>query len=313
MQLQAFPIYSSISEQFRYNPKLQGFANYYLYAPKTSLLPFLLRKPSDQVLLDCVRIMYPDNTEYAILEASALQYQLFSNKQFDYIFYYGSPIEGLNMPCGQYYLELLLGTFKYYSEVFTVHNNLDKLLKLQYFSDTTIGYLTYQTGWKQELYFDSELTEPEYPTNIEDAKNGFDISVLTFGKVSKVVRIKQSDILPEYLIDALSIVPLHNHVTIGEYGEVDEVTVKPTWVIDGVLGTVEMEFAESQVLLTGCNEINGLVEVDTSGHVNYNPECGAEPTTEPIWQNTGNIRCQQIEVRETAWRAMESSAYCQTN
>lgn len=310
MQIQAFPIYVTRQEQFRFNPKLEGYAAYHLYAPHNAFLPFLLYKASDRALIDCVRVFNEEDEEVLLLPAGSVPYQYFTSPTHDYLFYYGEPVANLNLPCGRYYLEFSIAHYKRYSEVFTVSTDLSRYLSVQWSSDKSVDYLTYQTGWKQQAYLLAELTEPEYAPTIDDSEDGYGVALLNFGKVAKTIFLKNSDYLPEFLVDALALLPLHAHVHIGPYQNVQQPKLKPEWQLNGALAQVEIEFAEAQVFMTGCENIT-LTAVDTTGYQPLGYYCGVD-TTEAHWVDTGLTRCEEIDVPEPvyAWRVKESSAYC---
>ncbi len=302
MQLQVFPNYASKFEQFRYTDGL----DFNLYAPHNAFLPFLLMRPSAQRPITCITVY--NELDQVIIYVSGLNfpYRFFSDGVTDYYFYFGELIPGLDLPCGKYYWQILDRV----SEIFTVGPSLDKLLRLSWFSDSVIGSLRYPAGWEQVVYLDTSLEKPEYPVNTEYKPDGEGTDYLQTGRVSKVLQCT-TDLLPEFMVDALSALPLHSNVQVGPYRDVRKISSKSSWEYASLNAVLVFQFTEAEVLLQPCPDLT-LIEVVIAPSGPLPGECGTDVTAEPVWVNTGETRCQteEYQERQKAWRPQESSAYC---
>jgi hypothetical protein len=287
MNLFTFPFYPSLDQQSRFQGC--GQVKRALLTPQSRWLPFVLQGPVSGDGLDCVRILRAaDDTLYKTVASTDFSYDAFSDGDIQYTFYYGGIVAGLNMPCDEYYLEI----GGQYSEVFCVVRHIEKYIKLQWRNPGGI----YQTGFFNLLYLDAVIAEPQYPTEEEgeeDAEgNFFPLRV----SVEKTLKF-DTDLLPEYLVDALAGIPLHKEKQIGRYHEARNVKIKPEWNKAGCAASVEVTFADGAALTSeGCGAGPVLTEVDLSGFV-----ASACDGTGPIWADAGETRCEQSGGNNTGW------------
>lgn len=282
MQPYSFPFYSSKANQF---PSKDIGWN--LYSPANRFLPFMIKKPADQQLVDCIKVFTLSDQMAYLVEPENLNYRMYSGGGFDYIFYYAAIIQGMNLPCGKYYLQV--GAF--FSEVFTVVD-VSSMLVLEWQNSVNIGAdLIYQNGFFQRVYLDAIIADPTYKVDQEGEEDGFDNFIPTFTKVSKQLSF-QTDLLPEFLVDALALLPLHDNVTVGKYEEVKAIELDVDWLVSGVAGSVEIKFNEAEASVAKiCNEPLELVEVDQEGYTPKTWLCNGEPDPNPYFVKTGGYTC----------------------
>jgi hypothetical protein len=286
MNLYAFPFYASIDQQSRKKNGCLAFADSVLYMANNRFLPFVIRKPADNKLIDCINIYTSDDQFYGRLMGNEISYQYFTSGGFDYIMYFGGVLQQ-TLPCGEYYLEIQ----GFYSEVFRVLDSMGGLVKLEWKNKGNVGEVLYQAGFMQRLWLDTTVSEPDYKYDIEGADNEANEFIATSQTVKKMLKV-QTDLLPPFLMDALAALRLHDTVTFDSY-KAKEIEFKPGWPADasGCLGTASIEFLASDPVATAlCNEPLVLVETNTSA---YSPKtwlCGSNDTT-PNWQATGASRC----------------------
>lgn len=107
-------------------------------------------------------------------------------------------------------------------------------IKLEWRNNCDMANILYQTGYTQWMYIDGEVTEPEYVYTIESFSNGEEEETRTFQKVEKTYKLKF--IAPEFLCDALSLVPIHDLVWVtlknGERGQAKDVAFETNWETD---------------------------------------------------------------------------------
>jgi hypothetical protein len=310
MNVFAFPFYDQTEKQSRFNSLCSKVNAFALYSPPNRFLPFMIKKPKDGQLVDCVKV-YSTNDEILIttIPFESFTYKMYSDSAYDYIFYYGAIIEDLNLECGEYYLNVS----GYWSEVFTVVDDVSRLLKIEWFHDSQVGEAIYQNGFYQRLYLDTILADPKYKIEQEGDENGEGEFVPTFTRVVKKYRL-ESLLLPEFLVDVLHSMAAHSHVTIGNLVDVQQIEADVDWLVSGSAATVELSFQEANsVFAKNCSDPLQLVEVDQAGYEIKPWLCGDPGYNNPYWQNTGEERCVTIEntPRTKAWRPVEP--YCLTS
>lgn len=297
MNLFSFPFYESLNKQSRFHQAGKAI-NFPLYSPRNRFLPFQITKPADGQLIDCIKVMNLDDDLVLKIEPADVNYKMFSDSSKDYIFYFGGIIDGMNLPCGEYYL--VVGAFV--SEVFTAAD-VDGFVLLEWKHVANVLPVIYQTGFVQRLYLDSPISEPAYPTKLEEEEDGYGNAIPTLTTVAKRFII-EAMLAPEFLVDALAGLVLHSSVKIGPYDEVKSIQIEPEWLVEGYFARVQIQFNESELIISrNCNVALGLLEVNQAGYIPKPWECGDDSDKTPYWQDTGEIRCIKIE-RETGWRGI---------
>lgn len=162
--------------------------------------------------------------------------------------------QGLNLAQGQYYLELYNdASQKRFSDVFTVVRSVKKYLKLEWWDQKDLifekGRLVYEGGFMNKLFIDSQLGKPEYPFTEEgEERDGY----FFVEKQISEKRYKFTFLAPEYLLDALRLVRLSDHVFVtdmfGTRYKVDTILFTPKWQTQGNLASVEVEFETDTVV-----------------------------------------------------------------
>lgn len=289
MNLYSFPFYASKSEQFGFN------SDWHLFSAANRFLPFMIRKPADGQLIDCVKVLDLSGGLVHLVQPEDLNYRMYSDGIMDFIFYYAGIVQGMGLPCGKYYLQI--GEF--FSEVFTVAD-VSNMLMVEWQNKNNIGSsLIYQNGFFQRLYLDTAILEPKYKVDQEGEEDGFEVFHPTFTKLSKQLAI-QTELIPEFLVDALAALPLHDQVTFGRYQEAKAIETDVDWLVSGVLGTVEIKFNEAEFAVSKiCAEPLALVEVDQEGYVPKSWVCNGEPDPTPYWQKTGVYSCVTEDGKNT--------------
>jgi hypothetical protein len=286
MNIFSFPFYESIRQQTRLSRCAKSTAGA-LIAPASRWLPFMLTLPKTGEGLDCVNIWDAVANEiYSFVLPDAFRFDAFSDKSADYIFYYGTPVTGLNLPCGgQFYLEIK-GLF---SEVFTVTNDLDQYVKIEWSHKLPIAPAIYQTGFTNKLYLDAIISSPTYPYTEEGENDNYGVFQPTRSRVDKTYKFDSTP-LPEFLIDALSAMPLHSSISIDGFNNCRDVKVTPDYETagtDGCTAVMKIEFSEDRPLEADyCGTPAKLEEIDLSGYTPKTWLCTGGENTGPNWINT---------------------------
>jgi len=300
MQLQAFPVYPLKSQQFRFTSPTTDVAGYALYAPDNAFLPFRVIKPADGRIFACVTVFDLLDQEITTIGKSGMNWKMFSDGNYDYVYYFGTPISGLNLPCGKYYLQI----GSYYSEVFTVGSDINSLLKLTWRSGKPVGNLTYVPGWYQTAYLNNGIDQPEYPVDVAFQTNGLNQDIIQTGKVAKVYRIV-TEPLPEFLTDALSLLPLHSEISVGSITGVQKVELRPSYLAHGLnLSSLEIKFTEEEIFTGGCNN-DLFTEINADGAGNLPGSCGIQADTSAYWVDTPNYTCEKTNGQNTGYANQE--------
>jgi hypothetical protein len=306
MNLFAFPFYDAIEKQTRFS-RCAGSA-FTLFSSNNRFLPFQITKPADGQLIDCIKVVDLGGDLFYKAEAADIEYQMFTDGQQDFIFYQGGIVQNMNLPlCQPFYLQI--GTW--FSEVFTV-TDVSKLVTLEWQHISNVGPVVYQAGFLQRLHLATVISDPVYPTKQEEQEDGFGINTPTLTTISKRL-IFDTDLLPEYLVDALASLPLHSMVRVGSYSNVRNIQVEVDWLESGCMATAQVQFSESEITISRlCPDSLPLQEITQAGYQTKGWLCGDNSSTAPYWQDTGETRCVQVDApeRTLAWRGVDP--YCES-
>lgn len=247
--LNPLAFYKSQNDMFRARPYNYGI-KYPLYMPLNRVTPFqIIRGLSESTTLTSAKIYNDRGVEVATVTSymSVNVVTIGASKVMQ--FKCGNYA---NLTPGQYTMRVVIGNDTYYSEVFTAYANIGKLVKVEYYNADPIifdeGALTYDNGFKFELYLCTEIAKPEYLFEEESTKRG------GFTFVENQISSKQYKMViaaPEYLCDAIRIIRLHDHVAITKDGNVYEAynfTPSYQWNDVGDLAQVTITFESNTVL-----------------------------------------------------------------
>lgn len=138
----------------------------------------------------------------------------------DVIQYVGDEFD-FQIPCGKYYMIMCTDDYDvFYSELITVKDFIPSqspYTMLEWVNHCDISDVIYQpiqtTEYINRMYIDSDLTKPVYPFKEEGEEDGnFKLNVL-FQKLEKQVSLMVAS-CPEFIVDALTAIRLHDTVTI---------------------------------------------------------------------------------------------------
>jgi hypothetical protein len=298
MNLFALPFYKDVANQYRYG-SCSGAATVLMSAPNR-FLPFLVQRPATGQGLDCV-LVYDADTGQKVrtIQPRDFPYQAFTDGVFDYYLYFGSPITGLNLACGKYYIEVK----DYFSEVFRVVLSTANLLKIEWSNKTDIANIPYSFGFAQRLWLDTALGEPKFEYEEEGEEDGNKVFVPLAHRLAKGYNFDTLP-LPAFLIDVLQSLPLHDTVNIGTELNVREFKMSQTWSKDVCTAIASAEFSEQPVLSANCTTPLGLKPIDVSAYVPKPWVCGVDDPNLSVEEPTGNVRCVQADVA-TLYRSAE--------
>jgi hypothetical protein len=204
----------------------------------TTFIPFCIRRPhhdGDITTIELDLYDYATNTKQTSYHWHGDGFGLsaiITGTSYDYILYTaGATVATPSLPTGMFYLVVKDTTVakSYYSETFAIVSSVSSLIRLE-FSNTAI--ISNIAPFYQVVFLNNTLKVPEYlREDTGDKRNGILVK-------EKQVLIKsekiQIPICPEYLVDALMLVPLMDNVYVtppgGSQTSYSEVKAKdPEW------------------------------------------------------------------------------------
>ena len=255
--ISVLPWYTSINEQNHRKSYAYG-AIYPLFAPDDRLLPFQIirntrsNNVTSVVLYEKTGKQVANITTY--MKETGLQIVRFQTLGYDVILYPSILPMPLNQLDGIYYMTLSDGAQTWYSEMFTVVQDVSSYLKIQWWDIENLvfdaGQIVYKnTDFKNTLYLCTELGKPDYEFEEDgEERDGYffpekQISVKTF---------KCTILAPEFLCDVMRFIRMADYIHITDkYGreyDCDTFLITPKWQTQGDLASVEIEFKTNTVV-----------------------------------------------------------------
>lgn len=152
-----------------------------------------------------------------------------------------------NVQNGRYYMRCVFHGVTMYSEVFTVVNDIEPYLKLEWWDREDFimdaGAIVYtEPSYKNTLYLDATIAKPQYNFEEEgETRDGYFYPI----KMISDKRFRFSFFASEYLLDALRFVRMSDYVQVTKNRQVysvDTFLITPEWQNEGDVATVEAEF-----------------------------------------------------------------------
>jgi len=137
---------------------------------------------------------------------------------------------------------------------------MNKVLKIEYWNTCDIGNVYYQGGHHFWFFLDADVGEPFHEITEDGQENGDGDFVPTFRRHLKKYQIK-TGLLPEYLIDALYFMRLHDNIEItlksGEKEPIYNVNVEHEWAFEKyfAMATITFDMDEKVVVGACCNNM----------------------------------------------------------
>lgn len=255
--ISVLPWYNTLGEQNHRKSYAYG-AIYPLIAPADILLPFQIMRPTRSNGITSVVLLDKTGTTVAnitqpMIEAG-LQIVRFQTLGYDVILYPATLPMPINMFDGIYYMRLSDGVQTWYSEMFTVVQDVSGYVKVQWWDIENLvfdaGQVVYTNPtYKNTLYLCTELGKPEY----EFEEEGQDRDGYFFPeKQISTKKYKCTILAPEYLCDVMRFIRMADYIRVRDkYGNVyncDTFLITPKWQTQGDLASVEIEFKTDTVV-----------------------------------------------------------------
>lgn len=254
--LSVLPWYASIEQQ---NARKWWIYNrvYPLYTQAMFMLPFqILRNHISGTSISYFKVYTKDGAlvgDYTTaMVQQGLQVKAFASFDYDVIVYAGLLPVFSAMADGQYYAVLSDGTNTWYSEIFTVVNDISPYLKLEWWdTDDFImdaGRILYANPtFKNVLYLPADIAKPEYTFEDEsEERDGYSFPTKQISK--KIYHF--GFLASEYLLDVMRFIRMSDFVEITNAGQrysVDSFLITPEWEDNGDVASVDAEFSTATV------------------------------------------------------------------
>ena len=255
--LSVLPWYTSIRQQ---NARKWWIYNrvYPLFTPAGFIPPFQILLPyrPQPNFSDC--ILFDANTDTQIasiitnLQDTGLSVKQYMTLGYSVIVYPGllTALSALNN--GRYYMRATINGAFYYSEVFTVVNDIEPYLRIEWWDDSDFimysGAIVYTNPtFKNVLYLKSDLAKPEYLFEEEgENRDGFFFPL----KQISEKRYRFSFFASEYLLDVMRFIRMADHASVYYHGQeynLDTFLITPEWESNGDVAAVEAVFETATV------------------------------------------------------------------
>lgn len=255
--ISVLPFYTSIDEQNHRKSYAYGKI-YPLFAPADMLLPFQIIRNTRANDVTSVVLYEKTGKQVADIttnmKETGLQIVRFQSLRYDVILYPSILPMSLNQLDGIYYMTLSDGVQTWYSEMFTVVQDVSAYLKIQWWDVENLvfdaGQIVYtEPNYKNTLYLCTELGKPEY----EFEEDGEERDGYFFPEKQISVKTYKCTILaPEYLCDVMRFIRMADYIHITDkYGreyDCDTFLITPKWETQGDLASVEIEFKTNTVV-----------------------------------------------------------------
>ena len=259
--LSVLPWYTSIDQQ---NARKWWVYNrvYPLFTPAGFLLPFQILLPyrstpsmSACMLINASTDIVVDASVATKLTESGFTFEQFSTLGYTVAVYPGQSPAFTSLDNGQYYLQMTINGVNYYSEIFTVVNDISAYLKIEWWDiDNFVmdaGIVVYKfangTQFKNILYLQAEIAKPEYPFEEEgETRDGYFFPTKQISEKHYRFKFWAS----EYLLDVMRLIRMADYAEITNDAQrysLDTFLITPEWEDNGDVADVEAEFDTATV------------------------------------------------------------------
>lgn len=250
------PFYGSIDEQNHRRSYAYGDI-YPLFTPAGHILPFQITRPHRNSFgITHIYVYDKNGSTYGdiLTEMRETGLDIVQDGENDIIIYPGLlPMTSAMQNDGMYYL-LITGADVFYSEMFTIVQDVTPYLKIEWYDlhnlEFSGGKIIYEpTRFKNILYLCTELGKPDYKFD-EEGESRDGIFFPTKQLSEKVY--KCTILAPEYLCDVMRFIRMADHVKITDkYGREyypDSFLITPKWQGQGNLASVDIEFETDTIV-----------------------------------------------------------------
>lgn len=231
---------------------------YPLFCPAGFVLPFqIIRGHNNADSIGNIFLYNANNATSAISNLTGTMRPMITKKEFPtlgydvYIFPGVLPVIN-SLLNGRYFLTIVIGGQTYYSEIFTVVNDIQPYLKITWWDVEDFvmdaGTIVYTNpSFKNVLYLQSDLAKPEYQFEEEgESRDGYFFP----SKQISEKRYRFHFLASEYLLDVMRFIRMADHAEIEYHGQkysLDTFLITPEWEAQGDVAAVEAVFDTATV------------------------------------------------------------------
>lgn len=171
---------------------------------------------------------------------------------YDYYVWNGNiPIVEGELPNGRYYLQFEDDVDTVFSEIFTVVNDTEGFLRIQWYDQNDLvmdaGRIIYQDGYHNILYLQADLAKPEYLFTEEgEERDGYFFPTKQISEKRYHFKFWAS----EYLLDVMRFIRMSDFIIVTYRGQnypCDTFLLTPEWEAEGDVASVTAEFDTATV------------------------------------------------------------------
>lgn len=251
------PFYTSLEQQNARKWWVYGRV-YPLFTPAGFFLPFQIMIEHTNGGVPLSFALYDANDDGLIanitseLYATGIDVKKFPALGYDVVVYPGVLPALQTLDNGRYYFVANVNGTTFYSEIFTVVNDIQPYLKITWWdiADFTMdaGTIVYtEPSFKNVLYLQSDLAKPEYPFEEEgESRDGYFFPT----KQISEKRFRFHFLASEYLLDVMRFIRMSDYAEIEYHGQrysVDTFLITPEWESQGDVAAVEAVFDTATV------------------------------------------------------------------
>ena len=255
--LSVLPWYTSIEQQNARKWWIYGRV-YPLFTYAGYILPFQIIVPHLDVISIPLINLIDANTNRVVanitnaMSETGLVRKTFVNLGYDVVVYPGNFPVINSLYNGRYYLAATINNVVYYSEIFTVVNDIQPYLKITWWDldDFTMdaGTIVYTNpAFKNVLYLQADIAKPEYPFEEEgETRDGYFFPT----KQISEKRYRFNFLASEYLLDVMRFIRMADFAEIEYHGQrysLDTFLITPEWEDNGDVAVVEAVFDTATV------------------------------------------------------------------
>ena len=262
------PFYTDIRNQNRFKENVKNKCKFNLLSPKNAFLPFLIQIPKGSLKPTSFKLVSLNGAETDLSNNISIL-KAIDFEDFAYCYYKGESLifkhetieQDLNLK-GAFYIEIVIGGTKYFSEVFIMKEEItnsefsNDLIKIEFWDSKDIEPIRYRDGFKQEIYLDTFIHTSDPEIEEETENDGNNNPNTTFSKL--LIKQKIEVLVPDFLKIALMTLPMHDEVKVFDQnkreGKIDRTKVTPTTVANGAFATLEIVFETDILTKTLCDE-----------------------------------------------------------
>ena len=255
--LSVLPWYTSIEQQNARKWWMYGRV-YPLFKQAGFILPFQIIVPHVTTPNIGAILLFDANTGQQVasmrtnLVNTGLTTKQFSTLGYDVVVYPGLAPAGNPLANSRYYLSAVINSVTYYSDIFTVVNDIQPYLKITWWNiDDFVmdaGTIVYkEPTFKNVLYLQADIAKPEYPFEEEgEIRDGYFFPT----KQISEKRYRFNFLASEYLLDVMRFIRMSDYAEIeyrGQRYSLDTFLITPEWESNGDVAAVEAVFDTATV------------------------------------------------------------------